>query len=363
MSCIRSIGFVICVATLLSVVSGVNVWGQELKIGGYFQTWIMPTQNQKIEYSENTEQFDTWGFRIRRARINAGAKLNHIFHFNSLFEFAGRDRNLMDFYLTATFSNLFTITAGQFIPAGQMFDTGRLRSSTLLFYERPTISGELSRFMRFDSFRDIGIMINGKSGPLWYAAHIGNGLGRYSSAGDIIYDRKFGQGLYGARIDLDIIPELMIGGHYSINRQENVGQTDSAPITLDRSSYSFRAATDGLALSGLFTQFEYGNFTNAEGANNISSDGWYLTAGYRISPKLSILGRYDTFSTDISDLSIKPKENNITFGGLYIIKEEYREILRVGLNYAYGDRITADTEEISNRTHKVILWIQVRSMP
>jgi hypothetical protein len=360
MICIRYIVGVICLQLMIGW--GIDATAQELSVGGYLQTWMILSQSQKIELAEGTEQYDTWGFRIRRARISARARLNDTFSVNSLFEFAGRDRNMLDFNFTGNFSNSFNLTAGQFIPAGQMFDTGRLSSSVLLFYERPTISVELSRAMRYDSFRDIGVMANGKIGPVWYAAHVCNGLGRYSSAGDVIYDRKFGQGLYGARVDIDLLPRVTVGGHYTVNRQDNIIQTGIPPGTIDRTSFSFRAAATDIPVPGLFAQFEYGNYTNAEGSSELTSDGWYVTAGYSVKPELMILGRYDTYMPDLPFTAFPPKENNITVGALYFIREGNREIFRIGLNYGYRDQKLIASEEV-NRTNSIVLWVQVRSMP
>ncbi len=344
---------------MLLISSPFHLNSQELKIGGYMQTWLLLADKLSEESTFSESSAATWGFRIRRARLSARSKLNNTFSLTSWVEFAGRDRNLLDFYLTAEISPAIVLSIGQFRPHGQMYDTGLLSSSALLLYERPSISSSLAGHMRYDSYRDIGLMMNGKTGPVRYAVHMNNGHGRYTSAGTMITRRNFGEGLYGARIDLQAITGLVIGGHYTVNYQKDITVEGSQATDIDRNSYSFRAALERFPLPDFFLQFEYGGGANKETAPHLTYEGWYATTGYHITPALAAVVRYDTYSENSIVNTLN--EKNITLGLLYYVFENSREIVRLGLNYAYRDQDAAP--DIRRQRNTVLLWIQIRSIP
>lgn len=324
----------------------------QLKVGGYLQTWLILNQHQETADGDQ----DTWGYRIRRARLTAQADITDMFRVDSWVEFSGAQPQLLDFILDIRISPEFNLRLGQFRPAGQMYKTGMLSSSRLTFYERPAIASRLSSIMGYDAFRDIGIQAMGSSGPLWYGFHILNGMGRFTQAGTNITSRDFGGGLYGGRIDINPLDGLIFGGHFSMNKQSNVVRDGSAPYDIDRISYSIRIVTDDLGIPGLFSQLEAGG-GRVDDTQRFDFSGWYLQAGYRINPSWSVLARYDYYSEN-PETGPAIEEDNLTLGVIYYWMQNNREIIRAGANFAIGD-----SEPGAFARQIFLLWFQIRFIP
>lgn len=347
-----------------------------LDLGGYMQTWYIASETNEVlepdsetfpDLKENTVH--TQGFRIRRARLTARGSLNDTFSATTWIEFSGSSAQLLDFYINADIKPWFNIRFGQMIMAGQTYNTARTPSSTLMFYERPAITGRVSGAMGFSAFRDIGVMVHGNYGRLWYGVHAGNGTGRFQQSGTNINERDGGGGLYGARADFELLDGITIGGHFSTNQQRNVVQNNTGPFDIDRISYSGRFATNGVGFKNLFTHFEY---TFLEGkdeqitggqADTYKLHGLYAQAGYRLSKEWQVLGRYDEIvEKDGITQSIfdgpRTATNHYTFGLSRLIFHEDKEIARTHLNYSFGESGPADLGHSA-----LVLVFQVRFIP
>jgi hypothetical protein len=347
-----------------------------LDLGGYMQTWYIASETNDVierdsetfpDLKENTVH--TQGFRIRRARLTARGSLNDTFSATTWIEFAGSSARLLDFYINADIKPWFNIRFGQMMMAGQTYNTSRTPSSILMFYERPAITGTVSSAMGYSAFRDIGIMLHGTYGRLWYGVHAGNGAGRFQQSGTNITERDTGGGLYGARIDYEIIDGISIGGHLSTNQQQNVVQNNTGPFDIDRTSYSTRFATDGFGIKNLFTQFEYtymkGNdeqITAGE-TDSYKVHGLYAQAGYNVSKEWIIMGRYDEIVekdgiTQTEFDGPRTATHHLTFGLSRIIFQNDKEIARTHLNYSFGESGPANLGHSA-----LVLVFQVRFIP
>lgn len=347
-----------------------------LDLGGYMQTWYIASETNEILGSDSETFPDlkestvhTQGFRVRRARLTARGSLNDTFSATTWIEFSGSSAQLLDFYINADIKPWFNVRFGQMIMAGQTYNTARLVSSRLMFYERPAITGSVSSAMGYSAFRDIGVMIHGSYGRLWYGVHAGNGTGRSQQSGTNIKERDAGGGLYGARADLELIDGLTIGGHISTNQQRNVVQNNSGPFDIDRTSYSGRFATDGFGIGKLFTHFEYtylrGNDDQITGGQTDSYKihGLYAQAGYKLTREWIVLGRYDEIveKDGIIQSSFdgpRTATNHFTFGLSRLIFHNDKEIARTHLNYSFGESGPADLEHSA-----IVLVFQVRFIP
>ncbi len=330
-----------------------DVNAQDIKIGGYMQNWLTLDQGTpKIAGTETTS-----GFRIRRARLNFKSDINETFAINSWFEFAEASKNMLDFYLTAKVSPELMFTVGQFITPAQAYETARLSSSKIPFYELADISLNLSKNMGHDSYRDVGIMASGKIDFLEYSAYYGNGNGRFFYTSNNIINRKFGNGLIGLRLDAAPIKGLSIGAHYSSNIQDSNYVSD--PITAaksiryrDRNSYSFNIVTDGLGLPELFSTivFAAGKMKDA----NTDYDGITATLGYKITSAIHVIGRYDTYNEEKKNL---PDFNtsSVVLGMSYLFLKENNEIAKIALNYQIRNE---DQTALDNNT--LLLWMQIK---
>jgi len=333
---------------------------QNMKIGGYMQTWlILNQQTAKINASPGIED-QTSGFRIRRARLNFKTDINETFSVNTWFEFAEASKNMLDFYVEAKVSDALKFTIGQFITPAQTYETSKLASSKISLYELADISLNLSRNMGHDSYRDVGIMANGKIEIVEYSLYYGNGNGRFFYASNNILNRKFGNGLYGIRLDAEISKGLNIGMHYSANIQDSNYVSD--PITSvkstrhrDRNSYSFNLVSDGFGLPDLFSTIIYASGKIKDGSN-VDYDGFTATIGYKILPYLHIIGRYDTYNEKYPNTTKQKIENNSTvFGINYLFLKEKSEIAKIGVNYQIRKE---KPTEIDNNIF--LLWMQVK---
>ncbi|MCH8485247.1 MAG: OprO/OprP family phosphate-selective porin [Candidatus Cyclonatronum sp.] len=339
----------------------------DLRVGGYIQTWYVADQHTELS---SGSELNNSGFRVRRARLTARGSLNETFSATTWLELSGQNNILLDFHMDAHIRPWLNLRFGQFIMPGQSHDTARLVSSRLFFYERPPVTTTLASGMGYDAFRDIGMMVYGTYGPLWYGIHAGNGAGRFNQTGTTITNRSWGSGLYGARIDYTLIDGLVLGGHVSTNQQRDLVQGGSEPFDLDRTSWSIRLATNNLGADRLYTQFEYMemsvNDTNRgvatiDGAYDMN--GFYAEAGYGLTREWHILGRFDKIiqkpgqAGSFRDVP-RYNQDSITLGITRYFFHENREIARTYLNYNLG---TADPGDLSR--HALVLVLQLRFIP
>lgn len=329
----------------------------KLDVGGYMQNWYIANQSTDIltPSQENlgvlgSKTIETQGFRIRRARITAKGRIGDRFSTTTWIEFAGSTPSLLDFHVDAHIRPWLNIRLGQFMMPGQSFDTARLVSSKLIFYERAPITTTLSNGMGYSAFRDVGIMVYGQHGRLWYGVHAGNGAGRFNYAGSNITERSAGGGLYGGRIDWELFDGFTLGSHVATNQQKDVVQSGTGPFDINRSSWSFRAVTNNLGIDGLFSQFEYMSLTGKDDSRGINLKvdgeyklhGFYAELGYRITREWHVLGRFD-------EMILKPGQgglaqawnrygqNNYTIGITRYIFDGNSELVRAHLNYSFGE--------------------------
>jgi hypothetical protein len=335
------------------ILGGTSTLRAQVKFGGYMQNWFIDQQNQVAD--KNLEQSVT-GFRTRRARLNAKADLNDVFSVESWFEFVDKDNILLDFKAMAKIAPEFALTVGQFTTPVQSYETAKLSSSSILFYELSDVSIALSNNMGHSSYRDVGLMATGKVSIVNYALYVGNGTGRFNYAGSAnnITNAGLGDGLMGGRVDVELAKGLTLGGHYGVNKQDSVAGSafGAKPVSIDRSSYSANLLLEGFGLSDLYF---YASM-NAGKAKDTKTDydGVVASVGYKVLPEVQLVARYDTYNSTIGTAATQ-KKNNITLGGLYYFFKDKAEIVRFGLDYEI--RKEHPTEVQNNM---LILWSQFK---
>ena len=118
----------------------------------------------------------------------------------------------------------------------------------------------------------------------------------------------------------------------------------------------------GFCVAGAYVGYEYKKFfanfewANADGYNGGSSGrqsrdhstGFYTTIGYRITPKLQVLARYDEFDPDKHIRGNKKRE--YSFGINYFIKGQ---ALRLTLNYIFCQN------DVARDSHRIMLGTQI----
>jgi len=300
--------------------------------------------------------------------LTAKGIISETFSVRSWIELTPDNRSVLDLYMEANISEAFTLRFGQLVMPGQAYDTSRRLSSTLLFVERPSITRKVSSLMGYNAFRDVGLMAYGTIGKLWYGFQISNGLGRIHQTGFTFFDRNFGSGLIGGRVDVEIIDGLELGSHISTNQQRNLIQNGSEPIDIKRTSWSIRASWDNLLVPGVFAQSEYISFNAADENWGITSapgktfnlSGFYTYAGYRLTQKWNILARYDRMtehpgqSFNTSDFST----DQYSFGVSRFIHQNKHEIARFHLNYSFSNSGPMELKESI-----LVLAMQLKFIP
>jgi hypothetical protein len=359
-----------CAVLLLAIVPAS---AQTLKTAGYLQAWYLSQQNDGLAGDPSVEN-GVAGFRIRRARLNVHADMNEVFSLDTWLEFAGSSNVLLDYKGSAKIAPEFVVSVGQYIPPATMNETANIASSKILFYEISDIALNLANIMGTESYRDIGLTIGGQYDVVKYGLYYGNGRGRFNAAGSgqSILNRKMGQGLWGLRIDAEPVKGFLVGGHFSLNKQDSINTgTATAPAisSLNRTSFSLNAGTDGLGLEQLFVQIEYGNgkvndltklvTAYDNGKQTYTYNGFYATLGYKVLPTFHLLFRYDTFSQTKLAAGALPevttKANNMTFGATVFFVKEKTEFCKVGVNYEVRKEDPTDA-----RNNAFVIWTQFR---
>lgn len=342
----------------------------ELKTGGYLQTWFIANEHtESIDEDGATTTQDVQGLRLRRARLTVRGSINQLLSVTTWINVASKTPSLLDFYVTADFSEKLKLKIGQIAMPGKMYDAARNPSSKMQYYQRAAISKKSGVLMGYDALRDVGIAATGQIGKLWYGVNIGNGLGRFQYAGSSFTSRKFGSGLYAARADVELFEGIEIGGHISTNQQRDLVQEDSEPFDIDRSSYSLRAYIENLPISKFFAQAEYsflrakdnnwGILPNEDGSYTLS--GFYAEAGYRMNTRWNILGRYDEMTEKPAQKipASQSLSNHYTFGiSRFIYNDDNNEIARFHFNYSFGESDPLDVKDSI-----LVLVFQVRFIP
>lgn len=360
--------FLLLSSLLIIITSQPAAAQTDLKVGGYFQTWYVADQKMVVETDEASR---TSGFRLNRARLTASGDISKNFSATTWFDFSSGSNNLLDFYADLRLTSEINFRIGQFIMPGQSYDTGKLVSSKLLFWNRPNVTTALSRGMGYGAFRDIGLMAYGQHKNMSYAVHAGNGFGRFTQTGSHITEREFGSGLYGIRLDYQLTKSLILGGHFSTNQQKDVVLESGEPFDIERSSYSFRIAARDLLIKKLYAQIEWMSLHAGDESRGIilndneqyNLEGFYIDAGYKLNRNWHLTSRFDRIiekprQNSNNDTLQRFKKDGYTFGISHYRFQDDREFARFHLNYSFED-----SGPFSSEQSILVLVAQFRFIP
>jgi len=177
--------------------------------------------------------------------------------------------------------------------------------------------------------RDLGIGIKGALGSdlnpelISYFLMIGNGLGANLFIGgreskEFMFGNNPGDYFYGARFDISPLNCLMLGGHYSLNRHDNMLFNDEKTVfDLDRYSWSMDSR---LEFSRVRLAVMYGTgkvddnyFYTAQ--KDLSYSGYEVKSLiWLIHDLLQIGARYDTYTHKFLESGLSIDQNNLTIG-------------------------------------------------
>lgn len=346
-----------------------------IEFGGYLQAWYIANHDEDVLYSSmenlpvlNVQTEHSSGFKIRRARLTAKGTISKTFSIRSWVELTAENRSLLDLYLDAKLSEKLTLRFGQMVMPGQSYDTSRHFSSKLLLVERPSVTTKISSMMGYNAFRDVGVVAYGTLGKFWYGLQISNGLGRMHQPGFTFFDRNFGSGLIGGRVDYEIFEGFELGAHLSTNQQRNLIQHGSEPIDINRTSWSLRASFENLFVPGFFVNAEYISFNSNDDNWEISStpgepfslSGFYALTGYNFSRNWNISARFDQLTEKSGHLSYSQDfySHQYTFGITRLVHHNSNEIARLHFDYSFSESGPMDLNE-----SMVVLSLQLKFIP
>lgn len=205
------------------------------------------------------------------------------------------------------------------------------KSSTVIpFVARSQIS------RNFGNIRKLGVRVKGKYDLVEYD------LGGYSSD---TYFRKFFPGTEFAGW-VTFKPLGKTDGKYGILKVGSgftAGQNDI--------EYTVLGAYTSYEYKKFYANFEWGKADGFNGAKGISSkkaEGLYTTLGYRITPKVQLVARYDQYRPDLDAVNNMQKEYSA--GVNYFLKGQ---ALKLMLNYVFCQN------DIKDDSHRIILGTQI----
>ncbi len=205
------------------------------------------------------------------------------------------------------------------------------KSSTVIpFVARSQIS------RNFGNIRKLGVRVKGKYDLVEYD------LGGYSS--DTYFQKFFPGAEFAGWITLK--PLGKTGGKYGklkLGSGFTAGQNDI--------DYSVLGAYASYEYKNLYANFEWGKAHGYNGAKGISAnkaEGLYTTLGYRITPKLQLVGRYDQYRPNLGVADNMQKEYSA--GINYFLKGQAMKLM---LNYVYCNN------ESKPDSHRIILGTQL----
>ena len=205
------------------------------------------------------------------------------------------------------------------------------KSSTIIpFVARSQIS------RNFGNIRKLGVRVKGNYDLVEYD------LGGYSS--DTYFQDFFPGGEFAGWVTLKPLGKTDGKyGKFKIGSGLTAGQNDT--------SYTVLGAYTSYEYKKFYANFEWGKANGYNGAKGISTkhaEGFYTTLGYRITPKLQIVARYDQYRPDLHVSNNTQREYST--GINYFIKGQ---ALKLMLNYVFCHN---DSKEDS---HRIILGTQI----
>ena len=207
---------------------------------------------------------------------------------------------------------------------------GAKSSTTIPFVARSQIS------RNFGNIRKLGVRVKGNYDLVEYD------LGGYSS--DVYFQQFFPGAEFAGWVTLK--PLGKTNGKYGrlkIGSGFTGGQNDT--------DYTVVGAYTSYEYKKFYANFEWAKANGYNGAKGISTnkaEGFYTTLGYRITPKIQVVGRYDYYRPNIGISDNTQREYST--GINYFIKGQ---ALKLMLNYVFCQNDAKDD------SHRIILGTQI----
>jgi len=304
-----------------------TIVGEKLmKLSGYTQ----------FRYQALQEQGKIDGFDIRRARLSLKGDITPHFSYKLQQEFGGSSPKLIDADFGFEYNHHFKLNAGQFkIPFSQ---ENLISSNKLELINRTQVVEALvargKDLIGNQNGRDIGVMA---TGSFWQVSDnfiVDYALGMFNGSGVNASDKDEQKDFVG-RLIFHPVTGLAFGGSFYAG---GISNTLTKEYDRNRIGAEFSYELQQLSFKGEYLTGKDGAFDKTANKYILKKDGginkagWYLQAGYYLTPKIfQAVVRYDTFDPN-TDQS-KNAANVYTVG----INWLFNKWTKLQLNYEIKD--------------------------
>lgn len=277
------------------------------RMGGTIQAWGSMGQIDKDFSGIDTSAF---GFGLRRVRLRAYATLGD--KMKGFVQMELTSPKLLDARIEYLVSKAFTIKAGRFIGAGVR--AGGLTSHTVIdITERPLSAVMWGTNTIGADYRDYGVDFSGKFGDLTANVTLHNGNGAFNMLnrqGRALTTYNAGIAVSGMVVfKPSTVKGLEAGAYYGMgNPDQNEYNAYNAYVYYEPKPLRVKAELIG-----------YTNVGAAANGDDLSRMGYYLFAGYGLTPNLEAVARFEIYdhNTEVDDNQL----TLITLGATYSVFE------------------------------------------
>lgn len=324
----------------------------DAKVGLMVQGWFWATDDNRFSFGQNVTppanglapgKGDST-FRIRRAELSFGGKVNKVIEFNAMIDPSiSSGPILQDAFVGALLPNT-TVRLGQFKLPLTMEGYGS--SSALLFAERAIVTRTLG------DKRDLGLMVLSRDLPfVEYEAAVVNGSGKNTTDPT---PQKGGVG----RLVLKPVKGVSFGGSGYYSQSYD-------PKTNEYFRQTRAGGEVAVDLAGVTANAEYVEGRDEQATYTAKPFGWYGVLGYRLG-QVQAVARYERFESDkgLSRAECRVagatasrclKNAAFTAGVNYYLPAEIYGGAKLQLNYVRG------RDEVAERSsNEVVLVAQVK---
>ncbi|HEB72708.1 MAG TPA: hypothetical protein ENI77_08820 [Nitrospirae bacterium] len=348
-----------------------------LDLGGRLQIFAVSANDTSLDGDSSNFENRT-DFQIRRARFRLGAQANSFMGFFLQTDVSGRDMKMIDAYIKIKASKALQLGAGLIMsPSLRQNITS---SGTLMTIARPSLTRKslpwgLKNGTTFNtkSFKDSGATGAGKVGlgvrdaglTLWGVidtsdtVHMKYYLGLYNGAQSGIkgagrndnfhytarYQVSFGDSeskYFHASTYFGKKDVITIGAAY--DWQDDLVKDRANKIDYKLYTIDFFMEKMGMTVEAAYINMDLGENVSDTNLSKSAGDGYYVQAGYMVSPNIQPWAEYETWSSNAASGYGGHKTWRI--GATYIVEKGHRANIKLGYeNFTSDENIGKSNED------------------
>lgn len=299
----------------------------------YPQVQLSGWLSARYENGKAASDFPAGSFGWVRAGLLFAGRTANIFNYNLEVQLKSETRvEVEEAWLGINPSERFQLKLGAYlVPFGRYNTANRP-------YQNPFIQSPMPQaYLYPESWRDIGVMVEGRWGFFGYTAYLGNGLreGTNLPDGQQFKDNN-GNRAAGGRASMKLGQGVEVGGSYY---RGNYDDADQRTLVLYGADASWSS-------QGFLLLYEYGKaeIDNPAGYGEGTADGHFVLASLNIGD-LTALASYQTVAYDDPYHEWEPLDSTLVGGGIAIDVQRWT----VGLVYTPAPNFLFKVEYDFNR--------------